>query len=222
MNRGGAELRTIEIMRHIDRAKYRMDYCVLSGAKGDLDAEIELLGGQIHYLKLQWTHFAKQFAAVIAGCGYSIIHSHVHDFSGAILWLAARTGVSKRIAHFRSSTDGKKGTPLRIVQRFILRRLIDRYATNILAVSKATMETAWSVNWRQDPRCHIIYNGIEQDVCGTSGDSKAVRSQLGVPYEARCLVHVGNFVRPKNHLRVIDIFYEYMKIRNDSYLVLLG
>lgn len=46
--------------------------------------------------------------------------------------------------------------------------------------------------------------------------------QIGVPTNSFVLGHVGRFGSVKNHKRIISIFKELHKIRNDSYLVLIG
>ena len=38
MNRGGAELRTLDVMRHIDRSQFQLEFCALSGQSGDLES----------------------------------------------------------------------------------------------------------------------------------------------------------------------------------------
>ena len=51
MGYGGAELRTVELLRNIDRRRYRFDFCAFSGQNGELDAEIRDLGGEVHPLR---------------------------------------------------------------------------------------------------------------------------------------------------------------------------
>ena len=68
---------------------------------------------------------------------FDVIHSHVHLFTGSILRTAARCGVPKRIAHSHTNDDVlyARGTPWRRAYRYLMRGLIDRYATAGLACS---------------------------------------------------------------------------------------
>src|SRR3989304_7354800 len=87
-SRGGAEMRTIDIIRHIDRSQYRLEYVALSGLPGTLDDEIRRLGGEVHYCPLGLT-FSRRFRRLLRPEKYNVIHSHVHYFSGYLLRLAA-------------------------------------------------------------------------------------------------------------------------------------
>ncbi len=40
LNRGGAEMRTVDLLRHLPPASGRIDFCSLSAEPGDLDAEV--------------------------------------------------------------------------------------------------------------------------------------------------------------------------------------
>ncbi len=40
MCRGGAEMRTLDLLRRVDRTRYQLEFCTLSGRQGDLDQEI--------------------------------------------------------------------------------------------------------------------------------------------------------------------------------------
>ena len=40
MNCGGAEMRTLELMRRLDRGRFRLHFCALSGLPGELDDDI--------------------------------------------------------------------------------------------------------------------------------------------------------------------------------------
>ena len=98
MERGGAEMRTIDLMRYIDRNRYQLHFCSLSGKEGDLDKEIKELGGQIHYLRLS-PSFPFRFISFLKKYQFGVVHSHVHMFSGFILLLAvmAKVGTQPRL-----------------------------------------------------------------------------------------------------------------------------
>lgn len=109
MSYGGAEKRTLDLMRHIDRKRYHFHFCVLSGQSGELDKEIQHLGGSIHYIALSLA-FPFKFLQLLRREQYDVVHSHIHYSSGLILWLSALANVPIRIAHFRNTSDGKPDT----------------------------------------------------------------------------------------------------------------
>src|SRR5579863_9751693 len=102
MDRGGAETRTLELLRALDRRIYIFEFCSLSGQRGELDDEIVALGGKVHLLRLN-AAFPSAFLYLLRKRQFAAVHSHVHLFTGIILLLAAVAGVPNRIAHFRST-----------------------------------------------------------------------------------------------------------------------
>lgn len=229
LNCGGAEKRTLEVARHIQRQpelrqRIQIDYCVLSGQPGVLDEEARALGGRIHYLPLRQASFPRRFTALLRREGYAVVHSHVHLASGILLELARLAGVPHRIVHFRSQSDGKSHL-LRGPLRWLLKRLIDHAAVRILSVSRCVMEAVWGEDWSRDERCQIIYNGIDVDgrsVIHDQGYKEKLVQSLGLPPNSRLMVHVGSYRAPKNHPRLIDIFRQVHRQESRSHLLLVG
>ncbi|MBZ5639459.1 MAG: glycosyltransferase [Acidobacteriia bacterium] len=221
MNRGGAELRTLEIMRRTNRSEFQLKFCVLSGLAGDLDDEIRALGGSVHRCRLG-PLFPLRFRHLIAREGVDVVQSHVHYFSGYVLALAKRAGVPVRIAHFRSTTDGQPDTLRRRIQRKWMRRLIERDATHVLANGKAVMEAAWGPDWGSDGRREIVFNGLDPAPYAATPDKDGLRRELRIPDNARVVIHVGRLDRPKNHTRLVRIFLELSRLEGNTWLLLVG
>ena len=205
MNRGGAELRTFDVSRAVDPRQFCVDFCALSGLPGELDEDIAAYGGQVHLASLN-PSFPLRFPSLLRREGYHVVHSHVHYFSGAILRLAARAGVPVRIAHFRSTSDGREDSWVRRAQRHLARNWIDRYATRILAVSEAAMASAWGADWHSDPRCTVLYNGLNPAPFWATYDRDEVLREFGWPCESRLWIHVGNLREAKNHAKLLSVF----------------
>lgn len=221
MNRGGAEMRTLELMRVIDRARYRLDYCSLSGLPGVLDDEIQELGGRVYYCRLGPT-FPFQFIRLLRRESIDVVHSHVHYVSGVMLLLARLAGVKGRIAHFRTTGEEYPTSRLRLLRDRTLRTLVDLFATDILAVSAGSMSSAWTRFRGNDDRCKVIYNGIDLGMFNVAGDREAVRQQLNIDSTAPVFIHVGNFTYAKNHERLVAIFGEILRLQPTAVLVLVG
>jgi len=225
MNCGGAERRTLDLMRAVNPGEVRMDFCALSGLPGVLDHEIRALGGEVHRLPLKQAGFARAFRRLLVREGYDVVHSHVHYPSGWILRLAYQAGVKRRIVHFRSDSDGRTESWTRRIVRWGLQRLIDRYATDIVAVSRSAMEKAWTPRRRNDPRCRVIYNGLDlsrfpdpTDV----GRAWATREKLGILPESPLCIHVGSVRPPKNHERLLRIFKAVEERTPGAMVMLVG
>jgi glycosyltransferase involved in cell wall biosynthesis len=222
MNRGGAELRTLEVMRHLDAQQFIMHYASLSGLRGDLDNEICQLGGDVHLLPLYRPDFPLKYIQLLREHRYDIVQSHIHHPSGFLLCLAAWAGVPVRITNYRNSNDGRENTATRRIQKSILKYLIDRYSTHILAVSASAMAGAWRADWQNDPRCQVIYNGIDPHVFQDFEEPDIIRQEFQIDCEADLYIHVGRLDEAKNHQRLLTIFREISKQRENSYLLLIG
>jgi glycosyltransferase involved in cell wall biosynthesis len=221
MDRGGAEMRTVELLRVLDQSKFAFEFCALSGLRGELDHEIEVLGGKVHPVKLGIC-FPWKFLSLLRTRRYDAVHSHVHYFTGFILLLAAAGGVPQRIAHFRSTADGKGGHSWRRARNAILKYLVNLCATDIVGVSKAALELSMGPGCWNDARCQVIYNGITVKAYQAGGDRTGVRTEFGVPDDATLLIHVGRMDPAKNHERLIRIFYRFSLLVPNTWLLLVG
>lgn len=221
MVRGGAEMRTLDLMRHIDRERCKFEFCALSGLPGELDTEIKALGGTTHYLGLG-PLFLHRFRRLLRGGGYNVVHSHVHLFSGLILQLAAAEQVPSRLAHFRNTHDGHNGSLRRGMQNRLMKYLLNRHATKILAVSEGVMESVWGPCWHTDQRCEVIYNGFDLSAFSAAVSPEAVRREFGIPLGSRLYIHVGRMAPAKNHRKLISVFSRIVEHDPDARLLLVG
>ncbi len=221
MDRGGAETRTLELFRGLDRQTYVFEFCSLSGMPGELDREIETLGGKVHYLRLNAV-FPFAFLRLLRRRRFTAVHSHVHYFSGFILLLAATAGVPRRIAHFRSTADGKPGNLWRRFRNSLLRHLLDVIATDLVGVSEDVLDMSLGSGWRRDPRCQVIYSGIAVEKFRVPADPVGVRSEFGLPPQSTLVIHVGRMALEKNHARLVQIFIRFVALVPDARLLLVG
>ena len=222
MNRGGAELRTIDLLRQDALSQFEFHFATLSGGRGTLDDEITRLGGHVHPCRLAGPGFGRRFRRLVRDLDCVVVHSHVHHFSGYLLRLAAQVGVPTRIAHFRSTGDGKVPTVIRRAQRWIMKRWIDKYATAIAAVGDGAMQAAWRTDWASDKRCTIVYNGIDLGRFDAPPDRAGVRREFGMAADTGLIIHVGSFSSTKNQIRLISIFDELRQMDHRARLLLVG
>lgn len=221
MNRGGAEMRTLDMMRLLNRDRFRLHFCTLSGLPGDLDDEIHSLGGVVHPCRLD-PGFPRRFRKLIRHVRPEVVHSHVLHASGYMLRLAAAEGVPIRIAHFRSTGDGRQPTLRRHIQGSVMRRWLDRYATDILAVSHGAMREAWTRYYPADERCKVIHTGIDTAPYAADVDPVAVKREFAIPGSSRTYIHVGNFTQDKNHRKLVGIWAELLKMDPHAHLIMVG
>lgn len=224
MNRGGAEMRTLEIMPHLRQKGIHFNFCTLGEGTGDLDEIIRQNGGQVFNcpLSVGLRRFSRSFQQLLRSEGYDAVHSHVYYFSGKVLQLARRAGTPMRIAHFRTLHDGKDLTWKRKLYHAYMKHLINRHATDILAVCKGVMASSWK-NWKTDARCRVIYNGVNLSNFENLPDTRSeVCKELGIPNGHKILIHVGSFQTAKAHDVLLDAMAQVVQVQQKVVLILVG
>lgn len=102
------------------------------------------------------------------------------------------------------------------------KRLIDRYATGGLAVSRSAAEDLFGANWESDARWRILRLGIDLSPFRESVDRAKTRAELGIPENAYVIGHVGRFSAEKNHSFLVDIATEVARRKENTWLLLVG
>jgi len=225
MDYGGIETWLMHVWRHIDRTKFQFDFCYTKPQPGAYAPEIQALGGRMVACRLNQRNpfgFARRFRALLREGQYSVVHSHVHHFSGFVIRLAHRAGVPMRIAHSHNTSDGKASTPPRLLYRALMSHWIRKYATYGLAASAPAAAALFGPDWQSDPRFRVLYCGIDLEPFRQEVSREAVRQELGIPKDAPVVGHVGRFTPQKNHAFLLQIAAEVVKMRPDVRFLLVG
>ena len=231
MNAGGIAIWLMNVLRHIDRERCRMDFMVTTDAPCAYADEIQGLGGRvIPSLGYQnaWS-FARSFGKVLRDYGpYDVVHSHIFNFSGFVLRLAARHGVPVRIAHSHTDTrlkEASRGWHQRLWRAGYLgltKRWIGRYATLRVGVSALAAEALFGKRWSTDARNRVLPLGLDFTAFGVRHNAAEVRRSLGLPADAVVIGHVGNYVWHKNHDFLVEIAAEVLRREPLAWLLLVG
>src|SRR5512142_1732843 len=101
LDRGGVEAWLVQLLGHIDRSRYEMDFVVHTEDPGAYDDQVRSMGAKI--IPCLHTNrpleYAKNLAKILQQHGpYDCMHSHVHHYSGYVLLLARMHGIPLRIA----------------------------------------------------------------------------------------------------------------------------
>lgn len=221
---GGAESRVMDIYRHMDRNRIQFDFLVTRGYTGHFDDEIESLGGHVYtlppyriYNHFEYTKAVKKFFEEHKG--YVAVHGHMTSTASIYMPIAKKSGVPFTIAHARSAgvDKGIKGTLTNI-----LRRNLAKKCDKMIACSDLAAKAVFGNDSYDEGKVRIMPNAVE--VSDYSVDDAArdrIREQYGVQY--RFIVgHVGRLHSAKNHRFLIQIFAEFLKLRNDAVLMIVG
>lgn len=210
MHRGGIETWLIDLIRRMDRERYRNSILVHTNQRQDYDDELESLGCRLFRAGApkRSVHYPEALARAIQAAGpVDIIHSHEHQFSGVILWVARRLGVPVRIAHCHndtSMTDRLPNLP-RAAYASLMRQAIRRNFTLGLACSEKAAPSMFGAEWRRDQRIGVLHCGLDFDRFEVSVDRQEIRSRLGIPLDRWVIGHVGRLEPQKNHRFMLEI-----------------
>ncbi len=227
LNRGGAETWLVQILRHVDRRKYQMDFLVHSEQPGAYDEEVKALGARVLpcLSPSNPIRYSINFRRILRQYGpYDCVHSHVHWYSGFVLFLAAKNQVPLRIVHGHTDTRTLDcaSSPLRKAYLRTMAKLIHRYATAGIAVSENAAASQFSDSWRSDPRWNLCPLGIDVSPFQEEVDARAVRAELGLPPGASVIGHVGRFVEAKNHQFLVEIAERLCREEPSAVFLLVG
>ncbi|MEG4806453.1 glycosyltransferase family 1 protein [Microcoleus sp. F8-D3] len=227
MNRGGIETWLMHVLRNIDRDRFQMDFVVHTEKPCPYDDEVRDLGSKIIPClepAKPWL-YGNNFKRILREYGpYDIVHSHVHHFSGYVLWLAKQAGIAVRIAQSHndtSSVQAKAGWYRRLYLA-LTEWWVDRCATVGLGVSYKAAASLFGSAWSTDPRRQILYYGIDLTPFHSPVNSVAIRTELGLPADALAIGHAGRFIEQKNHLFLLEIVAEVAKREPKMRLLLIG
>ncbi|MEM9413933.1 MAG: glycosyltransferase [Planctomycetota bacterium] len=225
MDRGGAEMRTLDLLPAMRDRGVRFDFCAMMPGEGALDAQIKAAGSDVHVCELRGPKlgFVRGFRKLLREHKPDIVHSHLHLTSGLIIALARSAGVRQRVVHFRSSSDGRSVSLPRRAYQAGMRRLIKMNATAILAVSHGAMAGGLGTDWEKDKRAKVIYNGINTASYPTTRpDRSALRRELSIPEDAVLVAQVGRFVVPKAHEVTVEALKQVVAQDKRFHVLLIG
>ena len=227
MDRGGAESYIMNTLRNIDREKYK--FAILTflpprdGKKFVYEDELKELGVEI--LKVtdnRFRHprkFIADVAKIVSDGKYDIVHSHIDFMSSLSLAGARKGGASRRIAHSHNTNNSKISSKKMKIAASLLRRKLNREATDRLACGQDAGEFLYGKRMRFT----IIHNGIDiQKFRYNSNSRHAMREKLKIGDDATVLLNIGRFEAQKNQEYLVSIFADYVRKYKDAKLVIIG
>ena len=216
LNLGGAESRTMDLYRNIDRTKVQFDF-VVHNDSGVYEEEARSLGANIYrvprYRMINDLEYRKAwnelFKKIMASDDTKVkfVHGHITSSASIYLPIAKKYGVESTIAHVRSAgaDPGLKG----VLTRFMRRNLADR-ADYLFACSNIAAVSAFGQKAVDERRTIFFPNAIETEKFRFNPATRdEVRDELGLQ-DAVVIGHVGRFHYAKNHEYLLRIFAEML------------
>ena len=220
LDSGGAESRTMDIYRQIDKSKVQFDFAIHTEDKCFFTEEVKSLGGRIYSFprfngknyfeyRTKWNEFFKKHPE------YRIVHGHQTNTGFVYLREAKLNNVPVRIAHSRNSNKEN------FIKKHIC-KLSKLYATHLFAVSKVAGISEFGESAVNKGLVRILPNAIDAKKYSYDEETrKSKRLELGIGNEP-VIIHIGRFHPQKNHLFLLDIFSQVIKKEPRAKLLLVG
>lgn len=225
MNAGGAETFLMKVYRQLDRTKYQMDFAVAVKEKGFYDDEIRCLGGRIYYITPKSEGVFKNFRdikSLVKNEHYSHVLRTSQQSLSALELFAAKLG-GARLRVFRSSNSNTTtGTKKQLFIHKLFMDLPLLFANVRIAPSTEAAEYMFGKGCITNGKAILLHNGIDFDYYKFDFQKRCeLRNKLGVG-KSIVIGHIGRFNQQKNHVFLLEVFYEFLKLHDNSFLVLVG
>lgn len=225
---GGVSSMVFNLYKNIDRSRFQFDFVAPTVSSYSVyKDQIKNLGGKIIELNTTGSfitrkiQFFSRFYKLIKKNNYSIVHCNSGSifFNLQVAMIAKVCGVKKIIVHSHNAgNDSKK----RIIFGNIVKWLFPYVATDFIACSKKAAIFMFPKTILKSRNYIVLNNGIDLTKFQFSSvHREEIRKQLELGNQT-ILLHVGRFVKQKNHSQLIDIFECFHNIDENSILVLVG
>lgn len=223
---GGQEMMVINFYRHINKEKLDFDFLVYGDKIGELEDEAKKIGGRvIHTPSLKdvgYFKFVKNIKREISENGpYEAIHCHTSFNSGLIIKIAKEMNIPVRITHSHTTKPGKNITYLFRQYSKLMRRLILKNSTHLLACGDEAGEYLYGEEeFKRYGK--VLKNGIDLRKCWFNNDIRSkYREEFNINSKL-VIGHVGRLSIEKNHKFLLEIFKSIHKLDNTAILVIVG
>jgi len=220
---GGAENRTMDVYRRIDRSKIQFDFVVHIQEEGHYDEEVKRLGSLVFSFPKYKVYKSKEYKKywntfLVKHPEYEIIHIHTTSIAKSILSVAANK-VPILITHSRNSMQ--TGFLKNMYIKFS-KKSIQSKSTHMLAVSEKAARYIYGDKLVNQQNVQIVKNGINASEFKYSESKREeMRRNFNIGEEV-VIGHIGRFVEQKNHDFLLKIFVQYKKIQPAAKLMLIG
>ena len=216
MNRGGAEVMLMEILRNKPK-DVQFDFLVNNPPsdlfkKGTFDDEIRSYGCQIKYIGTQLRigplHYIKEFKKIVSELNPNIVHIHLNGKSGIIALAARLSGRRKIITHCHANIKFRGHFLSKIfseLELFFQKFLISLFATDWWGCSSdANARLYWPWIRRKSV---VINNAIDISLYEKVDKQKVdqLRRSYNLSEGTIVLGNVGRIVPQKNIKFVVDV-----------------
>ncbi len=224
-NIGGAEMFVLNLIKNIDMNRFQVDVVVnFEETSNGIRKELESLGCKIFFLPYfkayNYFGFVYAWKKFLNTHHYDIIHGHATNSASVYLKVAKEMGCAT-IAHCHSA--GFRGNVLQKLLKSLFVKNLVNVADYWFACSEKAAIHLYGERFRDYGNYYTIPNAINvEKYLYNDLTAKKIRKSIGVSDDEFLCGHVGSFTTPKNHLFLLDVFKEVLKLKPKAKLVCCG
>lgn len=207
LHAGGAENYALRFISFCGNKHF--DWYVLSHdlIRGDLHDSFENAGCKIIYQSIGYFNLFKAYKLfkLYKVHKFDVVLNFNGNFSGLSLLIATITGVPKKIAWHRRSTNAFGNNLFKKLYNWFSNQLVRWNATQILSNSQFALDNFYSNYPKNDKRFMVIPNGVDGSIFDISVTKAVARKTLGIPLDSFIIGHVGRFDPAKNHETIFRV-----------------
>lgn len=205
--------------RYIDKNKIQMDFLVSDDNESVYWKEIKENGDNIYIMpELKYRNtikFCKKVDEFFKYSNYDIVHCHLANAGMFYLKAAKKYGVKSRILHSHATKSAE--SILKKIRNGLMIPFTKLYANEYFACSKAAGEYLF-----KNKKYNVINNAILPKKYLFNNNIR-VQKRKELELDDKIIIgNIGRFSMQKNHLFLIDIFYELKKLDSNVVLILVG
>ena len=221
---GGTQAFILNLLRNIDHERFQIDIAVNNEVENGIGDDFRSLGCEIYfwpYFKVyNYFSFVSFWKKFLMEHSYDIVHAHSTNSASVYLKIAKVAGCVT-IAHSHSA-GYRGGRGQQFIKRFFATK-VRQVADYWFACSDKAAERLYGQDYLTYPHYYAIPNAINAEIYLYDSDtSQKIRKAISVDDNAFLCGHVGTFSEPKNHIFLMDIFSEVLKIKPEARLVCCG
>lgn len=225
--RGGVGTFLINMNKHLNIDEFTFDYLICDKDKtsNGFDIEVRKFGAEVFVLpELKYINLPKYFLELSdfykSHHNYDIVHVHSPNIGFFNYFFARKYGIKHRILHSHNTMYSDK--IFNSVRNYLLQLPLKFYYTSMVACSIKASNFLFGKKAYISKKVFLAKNAIDIYKFKYNEQVRySMRRDLNI--ENNFVVgHIGRFNKQKNHLFLLNIFCELLKIDNSSILILVG
>ena len=222
LDTGGAETFLMKIYRAIDRDQYQIDFVVCK--EGYYDEEVKEKGGKIFIISLRTEAFLTSFIQLTRIVRDNHYTSVLKLGSSPIVvtdLIAAKIGGAKRICLRSCNAPLSIGIKRQAIDA-LLRPLMNKITMVKIAPSDLAAEYTYGKKEVESGNVVFLNNAVDLNYyCYDLEEALNIREKLNL--NGKLVVgHIGRFSRQKNHIFLVEILKEMIKLNENVVMILIG